>query len=161
MSKRGHTALFILMAATAALSGTTVQPSPTIGGAGWLVGTWEHKTQRGSSYELWTVADDSTYHGRNYYLKGTDTVVLETIRLEAREGKLFYIPTVQGQNNDQPVTFTGTSLTDSVLVFENPDHDFPQVITYTRLAMDSLVAEISGTVGQQRKAMQFRMRRVK
>ena len=47
------------------------------------------------------------------------------------------------------------------LIFENPQHDFPQRIIY-RLAGDgSLVARIEGTRNGQPRAVDFPMKRVK
>tara|TARA_Y100000815_G_scaffold271620_1_gene298650 strand:- start:17925 stop:18092 length:168 start_codon:yes stop_codon:yes gene_type:complete len=37
-----------------------------------------------------------------------------------------------------------TAINDSLIVFENPEHDYPQKIAYRKVNADSLVAEISG-----------------
>ncbi|HQW25329.1 MAG TPA: DUF6265 family protein, partial [Saprospiraceae bacterium] len=71
------------------------------------------------------------------------------------------IPTVQGMNGGMPVRFTSTTVTDTELTFENPTHDFPQVIRYTLIHPDSLVAEISGITGGQQQKQTFPMKRVK
>jgi hypothetical protein len=129
--------------------------------AAWLLGEWKNNTPRGILYEAWQVKNDSTYAGKSSFVVGTDTVSSETVELGVRGGKLLYIPTVRNQNNGQPVTFTETTVTAKVLVFENPAHDFPQRITYTQVTSDSLVAVISGKKGEKEKAIQFPMRRIK
>lgn len=125
--------------------------------AGWLLGQWQNKTTRGVMYERWTKANDSTFHGKSFYLNGADTVVMETIQLQQRKGTLYYVPTVKNQNQGQAVSFKLSSSSGNTLVFENPQHDFPQKISYTLVNNESLLAEISGTVNGQQKARQFPM----
>ena len=116
----------------------------------WLVGTWENKTDEGTFSESWTKANDSTYNGTSYFIKGKDTLHNEHIVLSQQGETVQYIPTVKGQNNDQPIAFRLTSQTANQLVFENLKHDYPQKIVYKKITADSLVATISGV--QQGKA---------
>ncbi len=129
--------------------------------ASWLLGEWRNSTPRGVLYEAWRVKDDSTYTGRSCFVVGKDTVSAEVVDLEMRGGKLLYIPTVRDQNNGQPITFTETTVTEKEMIFENPEHDFPQRITYTQINQDSLLAVVSGMQGGKEKSIQFPMRRVK
>lgn len=128
--------------------------------AAWLAGTWENKTPRGSMYETWTKMNEDEMHGKSYILKEKDTVVFETIRLLQEKDDLFYIPAVKDQNNGQPVRFASKLISAEKLVFENPGHDFPQTISYTRINKDSLVAEISGTKNGQQRTIRFPMKRL-
>ncbi|MES2679501.1 MAG: DUF6265 family protein [Bacteroidota bacterium] len=121
----------------------------------WLVGKWENKTPEGYAAEIWEKENDSTFNGVSYFIAGKDTVSFEKISLLQSGLDLFYVPTVKGQNSGQPVTFQMTSQTDDLLVFENPEHDFPQKITYTRITNDSLLAEISGMIEGKPSTQQF------
>ncbi len=112
--------------------------------ASWLIGTWKNDSMNVHATEIWTRKNDSSYEGKSFYVVGSDTVSSESINLEQRGKELFYIPVVKDQNNNEPVKFVLTSLTSKQLVFENPAHDFPQKISYTQIAADSLLAEISG-----------------
>ncbi len=134
-----------------------VQP---IGKVIWLVGDWQKQSEKGILTEAWRKLDDSTLVGRSYLILEVDTLSLESIRLEQRKGKLYYIPTVPDQNEGQPVVFVQTNLTDSTVVFENPKHDFPQKITYSFLVNDSLSVEIAAIVDGKQKARTFRMGKV-
>lgn len=134
-----------------------VQP---IGKVIWLVGDWQKQSEKGILTEAWRKLDDSTLVGRSYFISVADTLSLESIRLEQRKGKLYYIPKVPDQNEGQPVVFAQTNLTDSTVVFENPKHDFPQKITYSLLVNDSLSAEIAAVVDGKQKAIIFRMGKV-
>ncbi|MGK6352442.1 DUF6265 family protein [Parapedobacter sp. DT-150] len=129
--------------------------------AEWLIGTWENKTPKGSLYESWSQSNDSGFIGKSYFLNDKDTAMFETIQLVEKEQKLYYIVSVANQNDGLPVSFASTTITDNVLVFENPQHDFPQVITYTKINSDSLVAEISGIRNGQERKQTFPMKRIR
>ncbi|MBN8865458.1 MAG: hypothetical protein J0H92_18940 [Sphingobacteriales bacterium] len=129
--------------------------------AGWLIGTWENKTQRGSLFETWIPLNENEFSGKSYMVKDKDTMVFETIRLLQEKEQLFYIPVVKNQNEGQPVRFALKSISENSLVFENPVHDFPQLISYTRITSDSLLAEISGTRNGQPRSQRFPMKKVK
>lgn len=127
----------------------------------WLIGIWENKTDRGSVYESWTKLNENELSGKSYVLKGKDTIVFETMRIIKEDNNLFYIPTVQGQNNDLPVRFSLKKITETELVFENPEHDFPQIISYTKTGKKSLVAEILGNVNGKDVKESFSMKKLK
>lgn len=129
--------------------------------ADWLLGTWSGGRPGRELLETWVKQDDSTFLGRGSMIKGKDTVLQESVSLQQREGRLYYVPTVTNQNSGKAVRFTLTAISDRQLVFENPAHDFPQKITYTQITPDSLLAEISGTVQGEVKKRQFPMKRVK
>ena len=128
--------------------------------ANWLVGTWFSKSGERSNYETWNKSNDSTYVGRSYTIQHGDTVSAESIKLVQRGGEINYVPTVQGQNNDMPIMFKLVSSDSNKLAFENPAHDFPQIITYWRVPPDSLIAEISGMINGEHHAEKFPMRRL-
>lgn len=127
--------------------------------ADWLLGTWEMKTPRGSVYETWEITGDNQLSGMSYMLNGTDTAVFERIRLVVEQDEIFYIPAVSNQNDGKEVRFRGSSISESELVFENPEHDFPQKIKYSLIRSDSLVAEISGEVNGQMRNQLFPMKK--
>lgn len=129
--------------------------------AEWLIGTWENKTQRGSIYETWAKLSEFELSGKSFMLKEKDSIVFETIRLFQEQNNLLYIPKVKNQNGDLPVRFTSKIILDKELVFENQQHDFPQIISYTKINADSLVAEISGTVNGKERKQIFPMKRLK
>ena len=129
--------------------------------ANWLIGEWQNNSTEGNATEVWKKKNDSTFVGNSYFVIGKDTVSSETISLEQNGNKLFYIPTVQDQNAGKPVKFTLTSSTSNQLIFENPKHDFPQKISYTKITNDSLMAEISGMMNGKQNSQKFPMIRVK
>jgi hypothetical protein len=142
------------------LAGWTTDQTDDLTKSSWLLGTWANKSPRGIIYESWSSLNENEFAGKSYAVKQQDTMIFETIQLVSTEEGLDYIPTVNGQNGGLPVRFSSTTITDTQLKFENPKHDFPQIITYTLINPDSLVAEISGIANGQTQKQSFRMKRV-
>lgn len=149
------------LAGLTVLSAWTADKGGQLRKATWLVGIWENKSRRSPVYETWAQVSDTALQGRSYMIPGRDTIVFERIQLIERSDTLYYIPTVEKQNNARPVTFTLKKITEDELVFENEAHDFPQLISYTRISADSLLAEISGQKNGQVRKQTFPMKRVK
>lgn len=152
--------ILITVVGLAALCAWGTRQKLNITKAEWLIGTWENKTPRGSIYETWNKTSDTELTGKSYIVKEQDTIVFENIRLVQEQDGLFYIPTVKNQNGGLPVRYAAKTISKTQLVFENPQHDFPQIISYTKITSDSLVAEISGTKNGQERSQMFSMKRV-
>lgn len=151
---------FIAIASLFMICAFTARHTIDISKANWLIGTWENKTLKGSIFETWIKTNDHEFSGKSYMINQKDTIVFENIRLVQEQGVLFYIPIVKNQNNGLPVRFTAKTISETKLVFENQQHDFPQIISYTKIHRDSLVAEISGTKNGQTRKQTFLMKRV-
>jgi len=130
--------------------------------AEWLIGVWVYQSDFANIYESWIKINDSEFEGKSYYiLKGKDTVTLETMALKQENDTLYYIPTVKNQNDNLPIYFVCKNISGNKLVFENLQHDFPQIITYSKINNDSLVAEISGKDKGEYRKESFPMKRKK
>jgi hypothetical protein len=127
----------------------------------WLIGTWENKTPRGTIFETWKKTSDKQYDAKSYVIREKDTMVFESITLKVSGDEIHYIPAVKNQNEGLPVVFKATTYTETEMIFENPEHDFPQVISYNRITSDSLVAKISGTKNGQERSQSFPMKKIK
>jgi hypothetical protein len=127
--------------------------------ANWFLGSWQNKTSDGDFTEIWKQKNDSVYLGVSYVIVEKDTVFYELISLEQKNKKWNYSVSVKNQNNEQPVSFEMTSMTPNQLVFENPKHDFPSKITYTKITQDSIVAKISGILKGKEQTEYFPMKR--
>jgi hypothetical protein len=125
--------------------------------ADWLIGKWENVSPQGTLTETWSKVNDSTFQGSSYFIKGKDTIHFETIKLQQKGETLTYNATVKGQNNDEAVAFELTTSTEKGLVFENPKHDYPQKISYTKEANNTLTAEISGKLQGKLSSEKFVM----
>lgn len=129
--------------------------------ANWLLGNWEKTDSIGVLTENWKSENDSTFTGNSYFIinKGKDTVHSESIELMEDSKHLIYTATVKGQNDDEPVPFQMTEFTDSLLVFTNPKHDFPQKIQYKLNKDNSLLATISGKIKNKQSSESYLMTR--
>lgn len=137
------------------------QNEPDIAKLEWLIGIWVNHTDRVDIYEKWEYRDHTELSGMSYYIKQQDTVVLETIRIVKENDRLFYIPTVANQNNGKPVRFMLKQMTENEVRFENPEHDFPQIITYRLKGSNSLVARISSEDIHNPRVVEFPMDRIR
>jgi hypothetical protein len=54
------------------------------------LGQWEAQSDGGTLTETWKKANDSTYNGQVYFMKGTDTIHTEKILLQQVEDELSY-----------------------------------------------------------------------
>lgn len=127
----------------------------------WLIGEWMDSTSDGKMVEIWNRIDDTSFVGSSIYMAGTDTIFYEEISLRLKNGKLFYTPSIQSQNNGDAVHFAFTSKTNGEYTFENKEHDFPKKIVYTNPNKDSLVAFIEGPTKAGYQKEYFKMHRVK
>ena len=135
-------------------------PTPTaasIGQVAWLRGCWESTTDQGVIEEHWTAPRGRTMLAVGRTLRGDSVVEHEYVMLREQAGKLHYEAHPSGQ---EPATFTTPAASDTMVVFENPAHDFPQRVGYRRSGADSLVAWIDGTVNGQPRRVEFPYRRM-
>jgi hypothetical protein len=138
------TTLLLLLLAVISCKKSEAPEKDKIKAADWLIGKWEYTTPEGTLTETWAKLNDSTFEGSSYFIKAKDTIHFETIKLQQKVENLTYFATVKGQNNDQAVAFELTNSNEKGLVFENPKHDYPQKIAYSKGANNTLTAEISG-----------------
>lgn len=128
--------------------------------ADWLLGSWEDASEEGRLSETWVKSSNNSYKAETYLVYGTDTVFREYSRINKAGKTLHCIITIPDQNNAKPVVFKLSKQEDDLLVFENQQHDFPQVITYTHKG-DSVIAEISGMQKGEFAKERFAMVKVK
>ena len=83
-----------------------------------------------------------------------DTVVteFEQLRLFQRAGRAIYHAEPSGQ---VPTDFEAKTTSDTLVVFENTAHDFPQRIIYRKRGADSLIARIEGMMNGQARGIDF------
>jgi hypothetical protein len=87
---------------------------------------------------------------------GTRMLAFEFLRIVQKDGHVFYIAQPGGR---PPTEFKLTRASASKAVFENPQHDFPKIITYELTAPDRLTATIEGPQRGQNRKQQFHFER--
>jgi Domain of unknown function (DUF6265) len=106
----------------------------------WLAGTWSGGDGPVSVEERWTTPAGGAMLAVSRTLKGDRMVAFEFLRIVERDGSLVYIAQPGGR---PPTEFALTSISADSATFENPTHDFPKMIRYSRRADGSLEARVS------------------
>lgn len=123
----------------------------------WLAGCWAQQGREAGSVEQWMAPAGGVMLGMARTLKNGRVVEFEFMQLRAgADGQLVYVAQPQGR---PPTEFRLLSQADGQAQFENPGHDFPQRVSYRRVAPDSLVARIEGTVNGKERGIDFPMQR--
>jgi hypothetical protein len=123
----------------------------------WLEGCWEASSPQRTTEERWTAPRAGSMLGTSRTTRNETLLEHEFITLREVDGALAY----QARPSGQPAAeFRSTRITDSAVVFENPQHDFPQLIGYRRGAADSLHAWIEGSGRSGPRRVNFAYRRV-
>jgi len=132
--------LILFIAATTAYGQNTTNDLKKLD---WLNGTWTRTNPKAgrSGYETWKATSSTTMTGKGIMMKGADTTFIEKIRIELKDGQIFYVADVP--ENKGEVWFAFTELTANGFVCENPKHDFPKKISY-EVDGKNLKATISG-----------------
>lgn len=120
----------LILPVVALLSMAFPQQKQSVKELHWLLGKWERTNVRPgtTAFELWGVGSNNTLTGIGISLKGSDTTFVEKLRIEEKDGSLYYVADVR--ENAEPTYFKFTQMTDNKFVCENPDHDFPKMISY-------------------------------
>lgn len=122
----------------------------------WMLGKWQMQTPEGVITEEWSRPSDTQWQGISYMISAAgDTPFRENIRLNYSGDTLYYLPAVTNQNEGKEISFAEKSFSDSLIVFENLNHDFPQRIIYKRISDTSIMAAIEGTRNGKNQREEF------
>jgi hypothetical protein len=126
----------LLLAATSALPASP----PAASALDWIAGHWCSEAGQERVEEQWLPARGDMLIGVSRTTKGERTVSFELMRIVASDAGLAFIAQ---PNGTPPVTFRWTTGGADWARFENPAHDFPQLVEYGRNG-DKLRARIAG-----------------
>lgn len=150
MMRRATTAVMLLVAAPAA-----AQQPASIGHAAWLAGCWSMQRGKATIEEQWMAPAGGTMLGMGRTIREGKLDDYELIVIRAKDGRVDY----EAHPMMQPTAvFTATVVSDSLLQFENPRHDFPKLVAYQRRGADSLIARIAAgpAPGDQQVLLPYR-----
>lgn len=106
-----------------------IPPPPADAMPEWLAGCWQAPLGAGVLTETWLGPVDGVMVGAALGPGKPGAPTWEHLRIQRIDGRLTLVASPGGQ----PTTaFVASATFDDVAVFENPKHDFPQRITYTR-----------------------------
>jgi hypothetical protein len=132
---------------------------PVVRQLSWITGCWRQSSSGGSRVidEQWMSPRGGTMLGMSRTVRGDSLLEFEHLQILERSGRLVYHAEPSGQ---PPADFIASTMSDTLVVFENPEHDFPQRIIYRRRGTDTLVARIEGTRNGQTRGIDFPYARV-
>ena len=141
------------------LPAPTHAQKPTVASAVWLAGCWAGET-RGQEYnEQWMKPSGEAMLGMSRTVSKNKMVDYEFLQIRQQDdGEVYYIAKPSRQAE---ASFKLIKAGPQELIFENPQHDFPQRIIYRLVSDGSLVARIEGTRNGQPRGVDFPMKRVK
>ena len=124
----------------------------------WLAGCWASLDGEAGSGEQWMPPAGGTLLGVSRTVRKGCTVAHEFLQIrEIEPGKIAYIAKPSGQSE---ATFPLKSAGKREVVFEDPEHDFPQRVIY-RLGEDgTLQASIEGLSKGQLRTIEFPMKKI-
>ena len=134
-------------------------PAVNIVKLAWLAGHWRLEKGGRVIDEYWMAPAGGVMLGMGRTVsKGKE---LEHEFLQIREGpggELYYVALPSGQKE---AAFKAQSLSDTEVVFENKEHDFPQAIGYSQGPEDTMLAYIEGPgPNGETKRIEFAYKRV-
>ncbi len=144
------TATLLLVAVPVSAQGVA-----TVADLAWLTGTRRMAAGSVTIEETWSPPADNAIFGLSRTLRGTRVVGFEFLRIQSRGDTLVYYAQPNGR---PPTPFTLTSWNGTEAVFENPAHDFPKRILYTKLPEGVVKARIDGGAGVEQGAQEFTFR---
>jgi hypothetical protein len=153
----------LLPAALAALlafgvsSRAFAQSEQRIASVGWLAGCLEMRSASRVVEEQRMAERAGTMLGMGRTVSGRGLGDYELTLIKEDGGRLLY----EAHPRAQPVaTFTARVATGDSVVFEAPEHDFPQRVGYRRLGTDSVLAWVEGAMNGKTRRIEFPYARV-
>ncbi len=148
----------MLIALTGALMALPAQADPVrVNQFSWLSGCWAFATENGRYEEVWTTPSGNSILGVSRRLENGFTREYEYMRIVTSGGGGFDF--IAKTKDSDEVSFNAASFSDKKVVFENPDNDFPQKITYELVAPDQVHARIEGPSKGHTMTLNFPLKR--
>jgi len=130
----------------------------TVDRIAWLQGCWRSTRGETTIEEQWMAPRGGSMLGMGRTVRGSKTVEYELVMISQRNGRLSYEAHPSGQPS---ATFLSITVSDTTIVFENAEHDFPQRVGYKRNGSDALEAWIEGQANGQSRRVDFAYERAR
>jgi hypothetical protein len=122
----------------------------------WMVGSWAGTEGGVQMEEHWTSAKGGIMLGLHRDVFASGRAFFEYLRIESTPKGLVYWASPRGQ---APTPFRLSESGETRVVFENPDHDWPQRLIYWREKDGSLGTRAEGEEGGKFRAAEWRWTR--
>ncbi len=136
------TAIFLLLAGLAPLPAADNPAVAPIARLGWLAGSWRLEKAGRVIDEQWMAPAGGVMLGMARTVAKGRVLSHEFTQIrEGPGGELYFVAQPSGQKEAafKLVSFTGTGV-----VFENKEHDFPQIVSYNLKPDGTMLAYIEG-----------------
>jgi hypothetical protein len=148
--------LCLLLSATVALA---QERTFTINDLAWLKGCWTSSRNGRAITEHWLKPAGGTMLGISRTVAEGKTVEFEFMQIRQEAGdEVLFIAKPSGQPE---ATFKLIKGSASEVIFENPQHDFPQRVIYRLQSDGSLLGRIEGVSKGKEKSVDFPMTRAR
>lgn len=147
----------LLAAVPVVVAAGSRQPPAGINRVAWLRGCWETTSGQRTTEEQWMAPRAGSMLGMSRTMREGLLGEFEFVVLRERGDRLVYEAHPSGQAG---AAFLSRTVSDAIVVFENPGHDLPALIGYERKGPDSLLAWIEGTASGRTRRIDFPYRRV-
>ena len=151
--------IFCALSAVMVVPFSSAAQKTSVEGLGWIAGCWAMDDGKESTQESWMKPAGQSMIGMSRTVAGGKTVFTEYAQIREMNGQLAYI--VSLSLNAKPTVFKLVKSFENEVVFENPEHDFPQRIIYRRESSDALFARIEGHEKGVNKSIDFPYKRIK
>lgn len=142
-----HTLMLLILLLSKTVVAQTALPD-------FLQGTWIAEGQE--LYEHWDKLNDHSMKGFSYRIADGLMTISEYLDMNRTENGIVYTAYLLNQNMGEGIVFNLTNA-DNAFIFENPDHDFPKLISYQKLSDSEIMIEVSD--GKQ-KIFKYRMKKL-
>jgi hypothetical protein len=122
----------------------------------WMAGSWTGAHGKLETEEYWIAPKGGCLLGLHRDVAGDRMVSFEYLRIETTPGGLVYVASPKGGPS---TPFRLVECGEKRVVFENPEHDFPQRILYWIAEDGAMHARIEGPKDGKTAAMEWRWTR--
>lgn len=134
-------------------------PKLTINDLSWLAGCWEGNVRGRHIDEQWMKPAAGLMLGMARTIAPGKATEFEFTQIrEDKTGSIYYVAKPSGQAE---ASFKLIKLENKEVVFENPEHDFPQRVIYRLQPDGSLFARVEATVNGQTRGIDYPYKRAK
>lgn len=149
-----------LLAATLVglLSSLALATSPPIKDLYFMAGCWSYDGHDAGSIEQWMSPVNGELLGMSRIVSDNKVVAFEYMRIARNtEGQLEFVASPSGQGTTH---FGLVTLGQNEVVFENPEHDFPQRIIYRLIDAQHLLGRVEGRTDEGEQHADFPMTKI-
>ncbi|MCF7793215.1 MAG: DUF6265 family protein [Candidatus Cloacimonetes bacterium] len=122
-----------------------------------LTGSWLCKNEKSETEEFWLPSKGNMMLGLNRTVANSGKTAFEFLRIFQQNSDIFYSANPNGR---EATLFKLVKCEENKIIFENPEHDFPQRIIYAFQTEKEMTARIEGKVGGKLKFGEWKFSKV-